>query len=150
MAADSPRDTAHGDDELEEERAGSGIRAREAWAGLSAGRQRYVVAGVVLTIVGTLLVVWFALSATVDKPNWRDVAFEVPDDTHVVVRFEITKPESMTAVCTLLAQQTDHGVVGRTTVTIPPASTRTTSHEAQIRTTSLAVIGTVRTCAEAR
>ncbi len=134
-------------EDLEEARAGTGTRARDAWAGLDPAHRRFVVLGVVLGILGTAMVIWYALSATVDKVNWRDVAFEVPADNLVRMRFEITKPPDMTAVCTLLAQETNHGVVGRTTVTIPPASERTTYHEATIRTTSLAVIGTVRTCA---
>lgn len=135
-------------EEVEEARAGTGVRIRDAWDGLSAGRRRYVALGVVLALVGTMLIVWFALAATVTKPNWRDVAFEVPSDQLVRVRFEVTKPQEMTAVCTLLAQATDHSVVGRTAVTIPPADQRTTWHEAQIRTTSQATIGTVRTCHE--
>lgn len=135
-------------EDAEEARAGSGARIRESWKGLSAGRQRFVALGVVLTVLGTAIAVWFALAATLDKPNWRDMAFEVPSDQVVRVRFEVTKPPDMTAVCTLLAQETNHGVVGRTTVPIPPADRRTTWHEAEIRTTSPATIGTVRTCHE--
>lgn len=134
--------------EAEEARAGTGARIRDAWSGLSAGRRRFVALGVVLSVIGTVIAVWFALSATLDKANWRDMAFDVPSDQLVRVRFEVTKPPHMTAVCTLLAQETNHGVVGRTTVTIPPADQRTTWHEAEIRTTSLATIGTVRTCHE--
>ena len=151
----SSRDPRHeaveapwGDEDLEEARAGHGAGIRDAWRGLSAGRRRFVVLGVLLTLIGASLAVWFALAATVNKPNWRDVAFEVPSDQLVRVRFEVTKPPHMTAVCTLLAQETNHGVVGRTTVVIPPSDRRTTVHDAQIRTTSLATIGTVRTCHE--
>lgn len=144
---ESAREWAESADE-QEVRAGTGTRVRDAWSGLCASRRRFVALGVALTVIGTVIAVWFALSATVNKPNWRDMAFEVPNEQVVRVRFEVTKPPDMTAVCTLLAQQTNHGVVGRTTLTIPPADQRTTWHEAQIRTTSLATIGTVRTCHE--
>lgn len=143
-SSDRPRS----DEEAEEARAGSGARIGDAWGGLSAGRRRFVALGVVLTLIGAAIAVWFALSATVNKPNWRDMAFEVPSDDLVRVRFEVTKPPDMTAVCTLLAQEVNHAVVGRTTVVIPPADQRTTWHEAEIRTTAQATIGTVRTCHE--
>lgn len=134
--------------ESEEVRAGSGPRIREAWRALSAARRRFVVVGVILGLLGTAMGVWFALSATATKPNWRDVSYDVVDDETVVVRFEVTKPREMTAVCTVLAQETNHGVVGRTTVTVPPSDQLSTITQTRIRTTSLAVIGTVRTCAE--
>lgn len=134
--------------ESEEVRAGTGPRIREAWRSLSAARRRFVVVGVVLGLLGTAMGVWFALAATVTKPNWRDVSFDVVDDQTVDVRFEVTKPRDMTAVCTVLAQEINHGVVGRTQVTVPPSDQLSTITQARIRTTSLAVIGTVRTCAE--
>ena len=41
----------------------------------------------------------------------------------------------------LIAQETNHGVVGRTVVTVGPTQTPSTVHEVQIKTTTLAVIG---------
>ena len=76
------------------------------------------------------------------------VAFDVVDDRLTTMRFELTKPTDMTVDCTVIAQETNHGVVGRTVVTVGPTQTPSTVHEVQIKTTTLAVIGTVRTCAE--
>lgn len=134
--------------ESEEVRAGTGPRIREAWRSLSAARRRFVVVGVILGLLGTAVGVWFALAATATKPNWRDVSYDVVDDQTVDVRFEVTKPRDMTAVCTVLAQETNHGVVGRMQVTVGPSGQLSTITQTRIRTTSLAVIGTVRTCAE--
>ena len=78
----------------------------------------------------------------------RDVSFDVVDDRLTTMRFELTKPTDMTVDCTVIAQETNHGVVGRTVVTVGPTQTPSTVHEVQIKTTTLAVIGTVRTCAE--
>nr|WP_276511229.1 DUF4307 domain-containing protein [Kineosphaera limosa] len=121
---------------------------REAWAGLTPGRRRFVLAGIVMGVVATIIIVWFALAATVPKPQWKDISFTVPNDTEVQMRYMVTKPPEMTAECLLLAQETNHGVVGRMTVVLGPSTERTTVHEATIRTTSLAVIGTVRSCHE--
>ncbi len=121
---------------------------RQAWAGQSAGRRRFIAAGVVLTLLGMATAVWFGLSATVTKPNWRDLSFNVVDDRLVQMRFELTKPKDMTVQCTVIAQEVNHGVVGRTVLTIGPTEQASTVHDAQIKTTTLAVIGTVRACAE--
>ena len=121
---------------------------RRSWEAQTGGRRIFVVVGALLTLVGSALVVWFALSATVSKPNWRDVSFTVVDDGLVQMSFQLTKPPQMTVECTILAQEVSHGVVGRTVLTIGPTATAATVQNAQIRTTSLAVIGTVRSCAQ--
>ena len=134
-------------DEIDAEQARPG-GMRRAWSAQSPGRRRFIVVGVVLAILGSALIVWFALSATVTKPMWRDVSYSVVDDRLTTMRFELTKPKDMTVDCTVIAQETNHGVVGRTIVAIGPTQTASTVHEVQIKTTTLAVIGTVRTCAE--
>ncbi len=134
-------------DEIAAESAQRGS-LRRAWDAQSHGRRIFILVGVALGVLGTIVVVWYALSATVTKPMWRDVSFDVVDDRLTTMRFELTKPTDMTVDCTVIAQETNHGVVGRTVVTVGPTQTPSTVHEVQIKTTTLAVIGTVRTCAE--
>lgn len=151
LRTEQPLTGARADDVEADEIAADGARRgslRRAWHAQSRGRRIFVLVGALLSLIGTVVVVWFALSATVTKPMWRDVSFDVVDDRLTTMRFELTKPRDMTVECTVIAQETNHGVVGRTVVTVGPTQTASTVHEVRIRTTGLAVIGTVRTCAE--
>ena len=122
------------------------VRARSAWRSLSRARRRAAAALTVLCLGGTALVVWLGLSLTRDRLSWRDVVFQVVDARSVVSTFEVTKPPESSARCVLEAQEVGHAVVGRTTVVVPPAPTGSVVHRVTIRTTSPAVIGTVRRC----
>lgn len=122
--------------------------ARRAWSGTSERVRRIVAFGAALTLVGTVLAVWWGLASTLGKPSWNDLAYDVRNPREVVVRFQLTRPEDITVRCTIVAQETGHATVGRTTVDIPPGPPATGVHEVTVRTTSLAVIGRVRTCAE--
>lgn len=134
------------DADLEEE-AAVGVRGpRDYWRGISTGRRRAVLLAAVLVVVGSLVAVWFGLASAVGWPIQRDLAYTVHDAGSVTVRFEVTKPPEMTAVCEVVAQEVGKAVVGRAEVTIPPAAERTTRHEATLRTTTLAVIGLAKTC----
>lgn len=139
-------DAARFEADLEEESASAGRGPREYWRSISPGRRKVVGFAAVLVTVGSLVAVWFGLSASVGWPVQRDLAYTVHDAGSVTVRFEVTKPQEMTAVCEVVAQEVGKAVVGRTDVTIPPSTERTTRHEVTLRTTTLAVIGLVKTC----
>lgn len=119
---------------------------RRAWAGAGAGARRVVALLVALTLVGTGLAVWWGLSSTVGKPTWNDLAYDVRGPREVLVRFQLTRPEDSAVRCTVIAQETGHATVGRAVVDVPPGPPATGVHEVTVRTTSLAVIGRVRTC----
>lgn len=141
-----PRPTGHVDVESEEVAADKGRSVREYWASISPARRRVVAAAAVLVVVGSVIAAWFGISAVVGWPVQRDLAYEVHDSGSVTVRFEVTKPPAMTATCEVVAQEVGKAVVGRADVVIPPAEARTTQHEVTLRTTTLAVIGLVKTC----
>lgn len=139
-------DAARSEADLEEEAASAGRGPREYWRGITAGRRKAVAFAAVLVVIGSLVAVWFGLASAVGWPVQRDLAYTVHDASSVTVRFEVTKPPEMTAVCEVVAQEVGKVVVGRTDVTIPPSTESTTRHEVTLRTTTLAVIGLVKTC----
>ncbi|MDO5697736.1 MAG: DUF4307 domain-containing protein [Dermatophilus congolensis] len=119
---------------------------RDYWRSITPGRRKAVGLAAVLVLIGSLVAVWFGLASAVGWPIQRDLSYTVHDASSVTVRFEVTKPPEMTAVCEVVAQEVGKAVVGRTEVTIPPSSERTTQHEVTLRTTTLAVIGLAKTC----
>ncbi|WP_226345672.1 DUF4307 domain-containing protein [Agilicoccus flavus] len=122
---------------------------RRAWADADAGRRRFVLLGVVLTAIGLAVAIWWGLASTVGKPAWRDLGYRVVDPSTTYVRFEVTRPPSLALSCVVEAQETSHGVVGRTTVQVPPGEPASVVVETRVRTTSTAVYGAVRRCAAA-
>ncbi len=140
---------AHRIADLEEAAAEEASRARglrQYWRSISPARQRVVTLAAVLVVLGSAMAVWFGRASAQDWPVQRDLSYTVSDATSVTVRFEVTKPPQMSAVCEVVAQEVGKAVVGRADVAIPPSQARTTTHEATVRTTTLAVIGQVRTC----
>lgn len=135
--------------DAEEEAAVAVHGPREYWRSISPGRRKAVGLAAVLVLVGSLIAVWFGLAASVNWPVQRDLSYTVHNAGLTTVRFEVTKPPEMTAVCDVVAQEVGKAVVGRTPVTIPPSTERTTRHEVEVRTTTLAVIGLVKTCSPA-
>ncbi len=101
--------------------------------------------GIVVLTVGAI---WWGLAATVGKPNWMDVAWNVTDDRTIEVRYQVSKPPDMTVRCTIEAQGEDHALVGTADVVIGPQGTRETLHSTTLRTTLPAVRGGIRTCRE--
>lgn len=142
-------DAARFEADAEEESAVAVRGPRDYWGSISSGRRKAVGFAAVLVVIGSLIAVWFGLASAVGWPIQRDLAYTVHDAGSVTVRFEVTKPPEMTAVCEVVAQEVGKAVVGRTEVTIPPAAERTTRHEVTLRTTTLAVIGLVKTCSPA-
>ncbi|MDO5627499.1 MAG: DUF4307 domain-containing protein [Mobilicoccus sp.] len=100
------------------------------------------IAGLVMVAMAT----WWSLAASVGKPMWGDLAYDVRDDRHVVVTYQLTRPPEKTTVCTIVAKQTDHGSVGRMDDVIEPGGDSRLVRTVEVRTTSLAVIGMVDQC----
>ena len=112
---------------------GRGARRRRAW----------VVVGVVLAL-GLLAFVTRGVLA--NPVHWQDYGFKVVDDGHVTVTFDVTKPRSATARCTVQALSESFAQVGVRTVTVGPAQTSTTRVTVDVQTAETAVSGTVKSC----
>lgn len=97
-------------------------------------------------VVMVALITWWALAASVGKPMWGDLTYDVRDDRHVIVTYQVTRPPEKTTVCSIVAKQTDHGSVGRMDDVIPPGEDSQLVRTVEVRTTSLAVIGMVDRC----
>lgn len=155
MSSPSPRhgaDPGAESDEAAHDRAAPGgfsRSLRRAWHGAGPARRRYVVVGIVLTVLGIAMASWWGVSSAAGKPHWQTVAYDVEDATTVMVRFDVTRPADMPLVCTVEAQETGHGVVGRNDVTVPGGEAGQVRIETRVRTSSLAVYGSVRRCAPA-
>lgn len=132
--------------DAEEAQADKGRTVREYWASISPTRRKVVGGAGVAVLVGSLIAAWFGIEASVGWPLQRDLAYDVHDSGSVTVRFEVTKPPAMTATCEVVAQEVGKAVVGRENVVIPASTERTTAHEVTLRTTTLAVIGLVKSC----
>jgi hypothetical protein len=105
----------------------------------------------VLALAGALAWAgWAGLSATSGGVSWSDVGFDVQGDTAVSLTYDITKDPAATAICSLRALDTNKTAVGVAQVRIGPSSTRTTRRTDTVRTSTLAVSATVRTCEIAR
>lgn len=132
--------------EAEEIEADSGRSVGQYWREASPARRRVVAGAGVAVLVGSLIAVWFGLASGMNWPVQRDLGYTVHDAASTSVRFMVTKPPEMTAQCEVIAQEVGKAVVGRQTVTIPPADTPSTEHEVTLRTTTLAVHGSVKSC----
>lgn len=110
------------------------------------GRAKIWLLATVALIVATVIATWWGLAATVGKPSWQDVAWDVKDERTIDVKYRVTRPQDMTVVCVIEAQAENHAVVGTLTVTIGPSDRSEVVQTSTLRTTNLAVRGGVRTC----
>ncbi|MGP3688140.1 DUF4307 domain-containing protein [Streptomyces sp. IBSNAI002] len=67
------------------------------------------------------------------------IKFQVVSDTEVKVHLEVRKESSVTGVCTLSSQDTEHGEVGRADFTFPQAQARV-DEMVSLKTTSRATM----------
>ncbi|GAB78025.1 protein of unknown function [Austwickia chelonae] len=112
------------------------------------GRAKIWVVATLGLVVMTVGAVWWGLAATVGKPVWADVDWEVKDERTVVVRYSITKPTDMTVRCLVEAQAVDYSLVGSRDVEIGPQREKERIYETTVSTTSKALRGRLRNCRE--
>lgn len=146
VRTDSTSPPSGTDVEAEEIQTGLGRGPRQYWRDISPARRRVVAGAGIAVAAGSLVAAWFGWESAADWPVPRDLAYTVHDPASTTVRFAVTKPPEMTAECEVIAQEVGKAVVGRDTATIPPSLQPTTEHEVTLRTTTLAVHGSVRTC----
>jgi len=112
----------------------------------SAGSRRWWVIGSIGVAAMTAVVVWFAWSATAGRVSWQTRSYEVVDASNVTVSFDVHRPAGMAVTCRLKALNQRFATVGSVDVLIPAGEQRSLTQEGNIRTTSVAVTGTVERC----
>lgn len=113
------------------------------------GRAKIWLLATVLLVAATAIAVWWGLAATVAKPNWQTLTWEIKDDREATVIYQLSKPPDMTVVCVAEALGADHALVGSRDITIGPTEQREATYTALIRTTTRAVTANLRNCREA-
>jgi len=111
----------------------------------SAKRNRLTI--IILAISLTSLFAVWAIYAnnTSLAPTITTTAYEVIDDTHVSISYEITDQGEAGGICVLKALREDFGIVGYKEITIPK-NVPTLSGKAILLTTEPAVTGVADSC----
>lgn len=102
-----------------------------------------VVALAVLGLGFTGLAGWQAANRDV---RWKDVGYDVMDDSRTGVTFDVTVYEGTTATCTVQALADDYAVVGQQQVRVDVGTEKSVRERAEILTTSRAVTALVESC----
>ena len=114
----------------------------------SASTRPLLVVGVLVAIVGVAWVIWAGVHAATRDSGVIPVGYQVVDDSHVQVRYQVQLSRSQATVCTLQAQNSDQTVVGQVNVRLParPQGDLTESRRDTVRTTQRAATATVTSC----
>ena len=110
------------------------------------GTGKWWALGIAVTVLFTVFASWRVLSVADQRIDADTTAFHAVDDRTFQLSFDVHKPPALTVVCTLQAQDLKKNVVGSATLTVPPATERTTTHTVTIRTTTKAFAGIVHDC----
>ena len=102
--------------------------------------------GAVFLVLAASFASWRVLSIADEQVTATVVGFKVVDDRTTTISFDVTKPPSVTVVCTVHAQNLKKALVGSAEIVVPPAAQRTTTHTATIKTTTRAVAAIVQSC----
>lgn len=102
---------------------------------------------VLLGVAGVALAAWLGLRVGVAPVDWHDVGFRVDGDDLVEVTFDVTRPDpSRPASCVIEALNESHAQVGVVTVDVAASEATRVRMTTPVRTSELAVTGTVRFC----
>ncbi len=110
------------------------------------GTAKWWVIGTVGCGVGVALAVWLGLSASLGQVTWNDTGYRVVDDQTVSVTFDVHRPGSQAVTCVVRAQDESHADVGSLEVAIPAGEPVAVTRTVQVRTTTRAVTGHVKSC----
>jgi hypothetical protein len=95
------------------------IAARYGRSPKQAKRNRHAIA-IVAGVLGLLFIIWaFYANTTSLGPTITTTAYEVIDDSHVSVSYEVTDQGEAGGICVLKALRADFGIVGYKEITIP-------------------------------
>lgn len=112
-------------------------------------RQRRVFALVVAAAFGVAFaawLVWAGLQSNSASIEFRDVGYEIVDDSLVTVTWQVTVEPNTPVRCAVEALNQSFSVVGFTTVDVEPSTERTRTFTEEVRTTELAVSGLIYRC----
>ncbi|MRJ76558.1 DUF4307 domain-containing protein [Aeromicrobium sp. SMF47] len=101
------------------------------------------VAAVGITI-GVAFAAWVGFQK--DPVTARLWAYDVVNDSSVVVTLDVVRPDPVAVQCTVYAQAEDHSIVGEKTIDLPASDKEEMRVTAEIETERPAVNGVLRTC----
>lgn len=100
-----------------------------------------------LGLVGVGVAAWLGLRVGVVPVDWHDIGFRVEGDELVEVTFDVTRSDpSRPASCVVEALNGSHAQVGVVTVDVAASDATRVRLTTPVRTSELAVSGTVRSC----
>ncbi len=110
------------------------------------GRAKIWLLATLALLASIVVAIWWGLAATLTKPTWTTLTWDIRDDREIAVTYQVSKPADMTVLCVVEAQGMDHALVGSKDVTLGPAGQRELTYTTAVRTTARAVKGTLRNC----
>ncbi|GAA1797170.1 MAG: DUF4307 domain-containing protein [Actinobacteria bacterium] len=114
-----------------------------------ANSRRWWVIGSIGCAAMLAVVAWFGVSATHGRVSWQTRGYVVQDPSAVSVTFDVHRPAGLAVSCRLKAMDARFGTVGSLDVPIPAGPQRSLTLTHEVRTTALAVTGTVERCTPA-
>ena len=105
-----------------------------------------IVAGAVGLVTVVAWVVWGGLLGPDASLEARDLGFEIIDDGHIRVEYEVTSDAGAEVSCAVQALNESFTVVGWKIVELPVSEQRTRSFTEELRTSELAVSGLIYRC----
>lgn len=103
------------------------------------------VVGGLLVAAAVALMAWIGVANARDNVEYHDVGFTVDSPAQVTARWQVSKPKDKQVRCLVRAMDKSFGTVGAVEVDVP-AGVSEAVRVTRIKTTSLAVTGTVRSC----
>ena len=124
------------------------LDARYGRGGGNTRRSRVIaiVAAAVGLVVVVAWVVWGGLLGPDASLEARDLGFEIIDDGHIRVEYEVTSDAGSEVACAVQALNESFTVVGWKIVELPVSEQRTRSFTEELRTSELAVSGLIYRC----
>lgn len=110
-------------------------------------RRLLVAAAVAVVLAAVGWFAWVAFGPGRTQVHTLDIGYEVVDETTTKVTFEVQKPASAAAVCTVRALNSGFAEVGLTDVRVGPAADGAVTVTATVPTSERAVSGNVKACA---
>jgi hypothetical protein len=115
----------------------------------TARTRRWRVVGLVALVAAVIgALAWVGGGVLRDPVQWRDVGYDVVDDTSIEVTFDVTKDPAASATCRVEALSKSYAQVGVADVAVGPSSSaqRTQRVTVDVPTAERAVTGVVKEC----
>ena len=110
------------------------------------GSQRtWWIIGIVGVLAMSAIAAWFGISAS-EGVKFSQAGFKVLSPAEVRVSWDVVTPKKKPVTCTLIAMNDRRDVVGTKIVDVPASQFTSTRYTNVLKTTQLAVTGTVKEC----